>query len=141
MIQHKVSDYGLERMTEARQICCDYWKVDPKVVFTKTRTRDVMNARHSIRYLLSTDKEFSLAEIGGLTNGDHTSVIHSKKQFLILSEVDNDFRVLLGRMTGHKRVKTETFLRRKITNILKSQGAMDVKNDSLYRLIMTNSVG
>jgi len=141
MIQHKVSDYGLERMTEARQICCDYWGVDPKIVFTKTRTRDVMNARHSIRYLLSTDKEFSLAEIGGLTNGDHTSVIHSKKQFLTLAEVDIDFRTLLGKMTGHKRVKTETFLRRKITNILKSQGAMDVKNDSLYRLIMTNSVG
>ena len=65
MIKHETSQLGTKRLEEAKSICCEYWNVDKNVVFTKTRLRNIINARHSIRYMLTTQNKFSLAEIGG----------------------------------------------------------------------------
>jgi len=140
MIQHEVSKLGLERFNEALDICCDYWKVKSNVVFTKTRDRNVMNARHSIRYMLTTQNKFSLAEIGGLTNGDHTTVMHSKKTFLNLADSDEDYRVLFNRITVGNKLKSKALLHKKIELILHGDEFKESKVDALYKLIRLSSI-
>jgi len=134
MKHEKVSKLGLERFEIAKEICCDYWKVDSDVVFTKTRKRNVVNARHSIRYMLTSEDDFSLAEIGGLTNCDHTSVIHSKKMFLNLSSYDESFRLLHNKINVGNKIRSKALMHKKIGTILNSKDLTEVKADSLYKL-------
>ena len=49
------SIYAKDRLNRAKKLCCNFWGVDPELVFTKTRDGNVMNAKHSIRYMLSLD--------------------------------------------------------------------------------------
>lgn len=140
MIQHEVSMLGIERFEQAKSICCEYWNVDKSVVFSKTRLRNVINARHSIRYMLYTQKKFSLAEIGGLTNGDHTTVMHSRKTFLNLSDSDEDFRVLFNRITKGNKLRSKVLLHKKIELIMNGDDLDDTKVSSLYNLIRKSSV-
>ncbi len=135
MIKHETSQLGTKRLEEAKTICCEYWNVDKNVVFTKTRLRNIINARHSIRYMLTTQNKFSLAEIGGLTNGDHTTVMHSKKTFLNLSDSDEDFRVLFNRITKGNKLRSKALLHKKIELIMKGDELDDTKVSSLYNLI------
>jgi hypothetical protein len=140
MIQHEVSKLGLERFEVAKEVCCDYWGVDSNVVFTKTRKREVVNARHSIRFMLTSEDDFSLAEIGGLTNCDHTSVIHSRKTFLNLSDCDEDFRCLYNKINVGNKIRSKALMRRKIGRILNSNNLeLEDKKDSLYKLIKNNT--
>jgi len=135
MIQHEVSRLGLERFEQAKAVCCEYWNVDAKKVFTKTRQRELVNARHSIRYMLTTQNDFSLAEIGGLTQCDHTSVIHSKKVFLNLADTEHEFRVLHNKINVGNKLRSKKSMHRNINRILNSDTETEDKTDSLYKLI------
>ena len=140
MIKHETSQLGTKRLEEAKTICCEYWNVDKNVVFTKTRLRNIINARHSIRYMLTTQNKFSLAEIGGLTNGDHTTVMHSKKTFLNLADSDEDYRVLFNRITVGNKLKSKAILHKKIELILYGDEFKESKVDALYKLIRNSSI-
>jgi len=140
MINRNVSNYGKRRLNVAKRLCCSYWNIDEDIVFTKTRDRGIMNAKHSIRYLLTTDNNLSLAEIGGLTNCDHSNVIHSRDKFLELCDVDADFRVLLSKMKGVKVLQAESDLMSQIDKILSRNTTKDIMCNSLYKMMLVNNI-
>tara|TARA_B110000046_G_scaffold107402_1_gene114793 strand:+ start:363 stop:779 length:417 start_codon:yes stop_codon:yes gene_type:complete len=88
------SIYAKNRLNRATTLCCNFWGVDPELVLTKTRDSNVMNAKHSIRYMLTLDTKLTLADIGGLTNCDHSNVLHSKKTFCDLADTSIDYAAM-----------------------------------------------
>ena len=127
--------YAKNRLNRCKKVCCDFWGVDPDIVFTKTREGSVMNAKHSIRYMLSLDSKLTLADIGGLTNCDHSNVLHSKKTFSNLAGNTVDFaamnRVILVADLNNK----QDLLRATISDIILSESTPLNQVDLIYKLI------
>lgn len=115
------SVFAKKKLEKAVNLCCDYWNVDPTIVFTKARDRHLMNARHSIRYMLTLEKGLTLAQIGGLTNCDHSNVVHSKSAFLNLAQVDDQFGEMKRLILGEETVNREISLRNGIHRIIFSE--------------------
>ena len=127
--------YAKNRLNRCKKVCCDFWGVDPNVVFTKTREGSIMNAKHSIRYMLSLDTKLTLADIGGLTNCDHSNVVHSKKTFSNLSDTSADFaamnRVILVDDINNK----QDLLRATISDIILSESTPISQVDLICELV------
>ena len=115
------SIYAKDRLNRAKKLCCNFWGVDPELVLTKTRDSNVMNAKHSIRYMLTLDTKLTLADIGGLTNCDHSNVLHSKKTFCDLADTSIDYaamnRVILVDDINNK----QDILRTTVSDIILSE--------------------
>ncbi len=60
---------------------CGYYQAKQSAVKGKSRTKDLVHARHMAMYLLKTDLDMSYAEIGRwFSNRDHTSVMHAREK-------------------------------------------------------------
>jgi len=132
------SVFAKKKLNNAKKVCCDFWGVDPNTVFDKNRERLRMNAKHSIRYMLSLDRGLTLAQIGGLTNCDHSNVVHSKATFLNMVDVDGDFAAMNRVIVGAEAVNKKEALRTNISNIIFSEMIPSKQVDLLYELIKTN---
>lgn len=115
------TSYGLTKLNESLPMICLYWGVNPKDVLGKKRITNIMFARHSLRYLLCLDKSLTLSEIGTLTNGDHASVIHSKKIFELYSEQDLKFQELKGIISGVLEYKKHSSRSHKVSEVIVSK--------------------
>jgi len=71
---------------------CEYWGVTSKQVLSKNRQRHIINARHSLRFFLSTINDLSSCDIATLLDCDHSSVLHSVKTFETLCLFEQDYR-------------------------------------------------
>ncbi len=132
------SFFSKKTSDNAKKICCDFWGVDQDTVFDKNRKRERMNAKHSIRYMLSLDKELTLAQIGGLTNCDHSNVLHSKKTFMNMADVDVDFAAMNRVILGSEKIDKSEALRSNISNIICSEMIPAKQIDLIYELIKIN---
>tara|TARA_R110000851_G_scaffold31580_1_gene85287 strand:- start:376 stop:792 length:417 start_codon:yes stop_codon:yes gene_type:complete len=132
------SIYAKNRLNRAKKLCCNFWGVDIDVVFTKTRNSNVMNAKHSIRYMLTLDTKLTLADIGGLTNCDHSNVLHSKKTFSNLAETSVDYaamnRVILVDDLNNK----QDLLRATISDIILSESTTLNQVNLICELVTRN---
>ena len=131
------SVYAKKKLARAKKICCDFWGVDPETVFDKNRERTRMNAKHSIRYMLSLGNNLSLAQIGGLTNCDHSNVVHSKNVFLNMVDVDGDFAAMNRVILSSEKLSEKEALRSSISNIIFSEMLPMKQVDLIYELIKT----
>ena len=113
--------YGNTKLAKARKLCCNYWGIDEKVVLTKTRDGKVMNAKHSIRYMLSLDDKLTLSDVGGLTNCDHSNVINSKKVFLYLSNHDVNYAAMNRLILVDDLSNKQNLLRKTISDVILSE--------------------
>ena len=78
------------------QAVCTHYNLDPSIIHTKSRKRDVVQARQVAMYLAKTHTDFSTARIGNLIgNRDHATVLHACKTIKALREVDKAFQVEL----------------------------------------------
>ena len=131
------SVFAKNKLANAKKVCCEFWKVDPETVFDKNRERTRMNAKHSIRYMLSLDRGLTLAQIGGLTNCDHSNVVHSKGTFLNMVDVDGDFAAMNRVILGAAAVNKKEALRSNISSIIFSEMIPTKQVDLIYELIKT----
>ena len=113
--------YGKEKLAKAKTLCCSYWGVNEDIVFTKTRLGKIMNAKHSIRYMLSLDDKLTLSDVGGLTNCDHSNVINSKKVFLNLSTYDVNYAGMNRLILVDDLSNKQDLLRKTISDIILSE--------------------
>lgn len=127
-----VTQYGKDRLCKGLTLCAEFWNVPKELILTTSRSRRIMNARHSIRYYLCMGNDLNLCEIGTLTNGDHTSVIHSRKAFEQYCEYEEDFRALKRMMKGEVAHLTEVKERKDVSEILK----LETTNKSKANLII-----
>ena len=135
MRKKEATNYGKTKLKEALPIICLYWGVKDADVLGKSRLRDLVYARHSLRYLLHKDNNLGLAEIGTLTNSDHASVIHSVKVFELLAEQDYKFDELKKIISGVLTNKKHSSKNYRVSEVIKSN--LNIKQkvkmlDSIY---------
>lgn len=72
---------------------CQHFGLDTSAIHTKSRKREVVQARQIAMYLAKHNTELSTAKIGTLIGGkDHATVIHACKTIKEQQEVDKAFR-------------------------------------------------
>ena len=75
---------------------CKHFGLDTNAIHTKSRKREVVQARQIAMYLAKNYTEFSTAKIGSLIgNKDHATVLHACKTIGELKEVSKSFQVEL----------------------------------------------
>jgi len=121
MRKKEATNYGKTRLKESLPMICLYWGVKPEDVLGKSRLRDIVNARHSLRYLLNRDKNLTLSEIGTLTDSDHASVVHSVKIFEMHSEREIKFNELKSVMEGILNYKEHSSKNYKVSEVVNSK--------------------
>lgn len=72
---------------------CKHFSLDRNVIHTKSRKREVVQARQVAMYLAKAYTDLSTTKIGSLIGGkDHATVLHACKTIKELKEVDKNFR-------------------------------------------------
>lgn len=127
------------KLQDAIEFSCDYWLENPDVIFSKSRRRNLMNARHSVKYYLTfLHKELSLAKVAQLTECDHSSIIHSRDTFENLTYSDTNFAILKRRLVVRKDKKdlegiTKTLFS-EIQKIIETSLTLDAKTEAMIDL-------
>mgnify|MGYP000151101008 CR=1 FL=1 len=74
------------------QAVCSHFGLDINAIHSKSRKRDVVQARQIAMYLAKNYTDFSTAKIGSLIGGkDHATVLHACKTITELKEVNKPF--------------------------------------------------
>ena len=75
---------------------CQHFGLDTNTIHTKSRKREVVQARQIAMYLAKNYTEFSTAKVGSLIgNKDHATVLHACKTISELKEVSKSFQIEL----------------------------------------------
>ncbi len=120
-------DYGLEFISELVGVS----SLD---IMGKTRLRDVVVARHFLRYYLKRKCYFSYSEIGRMTNCNHATVIHSVKYVEDSAEYDKLYR-LYKDSVDRGVLKTNSNIRVGISRILNARRSNEFKCNALISLL------
>ena len=131
--------HARSRMLISLPVVCNFWRVNPEDVIGTTRKREIMNARHSLRYFLSTFGDLTLSDIATLTNCDHSSVIHSIKTFKIFCEYDEDFRAFKRVMLREVIKRDDYSLNGKLRRIIKSPASVTKKVEMIKKLMVNET--
>ena len=91
MQQHNIDVDDIEK------VVCDYFNLDVKEIHTKSRKREIAQARQVAMYLARKFTKKSLAAIGAqIGNRDHATVLHACKTVENLMETDKEIRQSLS---------------------------------------------
>ena len=75
---------------------CSHFGLEPATIHTKSRKRDVVQARQIAMYLAKNHTDYSASKIGMfIGNKDHATVLHACKTIRELKEVDKTFKAEL----------------------------------------------
>ncbi len=94
----KVVESGKKEVTvdDILRVVCRHYHLEPASIHTKSRKREVVQARQIAMYLAKDYTDLSTAKIGSLIgNRDHATVLHAFKTVKELGEVDKSFRAEL----------------------------------------------
>ncbi len=130
--------HARSRVSICLPVVCDFWRVQADNVLGSSRKREIMNARHSLRYFLSTFGDLTLSDIATLTNCDHSSVIHSIKTFKIFCEYDEDFRAFKRVMLREVIKRDDYSLNGRLRRIIKSPASVTKKVELIKKLMIKN---
>lgn len=76
-----------------RSVVCKFYSISEDSILSKTRVREVANARHITMYLSKQFTKRSLSEIGRVVGGrNHATVLHSCSVVGDLMETDKEFK-------------------------------------------------
>ena len=76
-----------------QKVVCDYFQLPMEILKSKTRKREVVQARQISMYFSKKLTKSSLASIGAHCGGkDHATVLHACRTVMNLSETDKQFR-------------------------------------------------
>lgn len=85
---------------------CKHFGLENNMIHTKSRKREVVQARQIAMFLAKNNTDFSTAKIGTLIgNKDHATVLHACKTIKELREVDKSFRAELDEIQAALRKK------------------------------------
>lgn len=87
-----------------QKVVCDYFNIPVEMIHTKTRKRDIVQARQLSMYFSKKHTKASLASIGlHCGNKDHATVLHACRTVTNLVETDKQFRLFVEELD--KRIK------------------------------------
>ena len=89
LIKNNVKPKKLISVDSVIKAIADYYNIDDRMMYEKTRRKEIVKARQVIMYILREDFNESYPSIGTKLGGkDHTTVIHSYEK--IKAELDQD---------------------------------------------------
>ena len=92
-------------VSKIQQVVSDYFKISPEQISSKSRKREVVQARQIAMYLSRTMTSTSLSYIGSQIGGrDHATVLHSFNTVNDLIDTDRTFKRYI---TDLKRILSE----------------------------------
>ncbi len=75
------------------RVVCEYFKISIELIGSKTRKREVVQARHVVMHFAKKYTKHSLAQIGEKCGGrDHATVLHALRTVDNIQETDKEFR-------------------------------------------------
>ncbi len=78
LIKHSIKPKKMVSIDTVVKIVSNYYNIDERVIYEKTRRKEIVRARQVIMYMLREDFNESYPAIGAKLGGkDHTTVIHS----------------------------------------------------------------
>ena len=84
---------------EIIQTVCKHFELEPAAIHTKSRKREVVQARQIAMYLAKSYTDFSTSKIGKfIGNKDHATVLHACKTVKGQLEVDKNFHAEVGKI-------------------------------------------
>jgi chromosomal replication initiator protein len=107
-IVNNFTSKGTRELTieQIHEVVCDQFQVDPEQVRSKTRKREVVQARQLTMFLAKHCTNSSLKQIGKYFNGrDHSTVIYANQTVQNLMDTDPQFREQVEAI--QKRMKIE----------------------------------
>jgi chromosomal replication initiator protein len=104
LVKNSIKQKKLLSYKEVVKIISDFYKIEEKAIYEKTRKKEVIKPRQIIMYILREDFSISYPSIGEKLGGrDHTTVIHScekiKKEIKfdsLLSKEIQEIRSIIG---------------------------------------------
>ena len=95
VIQRNISNIENKTITidEIIKAVCTHFNIEADAIYTKSRKREVVQARQIAMYLAKNNTELSTAKIGAQIGGkDHATVLHACKTIKEQREVDKCLR-------------------------------------------------
>lgn len=79
IVMHFIKKEQLNKMTvdEIIEVVCERYKIDPKLIYLKSRFRNIVSARQMCSLVLYETGRYSKSEIGRIFNQDHTTILHN----------------------------------------------------------------
>ena len=84
------------KLSKIARILCEYYDVSEKVMFSKSRKREIITKRQVFHFLAKKLTKHNLSEIGRYYVDnvfDHSTVIHSVKTVQNLFDTDKSYRI------------------------------------------------
>ena len=103
-------------------------------IMKKSRERDLVVSRHFLRYYLRRNFEMTFKEVGDLTNGHHSSVIHSVRYVEDYSLFDKTYKLYKESIDARVFVQKLT-PREKITKVLVSARNNEFKCNAILEIV------
>tara|TARA_R110002153_G_C12899283_1_gene451968 strand:+ start:4 stop:411 length:408 start_codon:yes stop_codon:yes gene_type:complete len=103
-------------------------------IMKKSRERDLVVSRHFLRYYLRRNCKMTFKEVGDLTNGHHSSVIHSVRYVEDYSLFDKTYKLYKESIDAKVFVQKLT-PREKITKVLVSQRNNEFKCNAILEVV------
>lgn len=81
-------------VSKIQQVVCDHFKISEELLQTKTRKREIVQARQLAMYFSKNYTKYSLSYIGNqIGKKDHATVLYACKAVTDLMETDRNFRM------------------------------------------------
>jgi len=103
-------------------------------IMKKSRERNLVVSRHFLRYYLRRNFEMTFKEVGDLTNGHHSSVIHSVRYVEDYSLFDKTYKLYKESIDARVFVQKLT-PREKITKVLVSTRNNEFKCNAILEIV------
>ena len=103
-------------------------------IMKKSRERNLVVSRHFLRYYLRRNFEMTFKEVGDLTNGHHSSVIHSVRYVEDYSLFDKTYKLYKESIDARVFVQKLT-PREKVTKVLVSTRNNEFKCNAILEIV------
>ena len=102
LVKHSKKDISVDYI---QKIVCDYFDISPDQLHSKTRKREIVQARQIAMYFSKSLTKSSLASIGSQIGGkDHATVLHACKTVNNLIDTDKQFRQTVNNIEKKLRI-------------------------------------
>lgn len=107
----------IEEVEIIKNVVCEYLGVSPMKIYSKTRKREIVQARQLVQHFAKKYTRLSLAKIGFETgNKDHATIMYANKTVKDLVESNKDFeadyQIMDDEIKGRLKNKTIAELKR-----------------------------
>ena len=123
-----------DKFLEASTFVFELTGIDTRLIKSKSRYRDVCIARHLVRYYLRINFDMTYEVIAKLTNGHHSSAIHSFRYINDCAMYDKTYKLYKDSIDATS-ITTKLTQREKVIRVLSKDRSNEFKCNQIINLI------